>query len=443
MKIKKHIALATLAFVLLPCRVFATINLELTQGLAGALPIAIVPFKGQPETQKTGANIAYIIRQDLHNSGRFRDFAVNAMSHFPHAPSDIDPDYWRHQDIDTVVVGQVRRLIKGYVEVEVALVDLYPPQDKVHPTSEGKLILFKHRYRIKTSGMRRLAHHISDSIYKKLTGTPGVFSTHLAYVLVQQDQQGQKQYQLEISDVDGFNPKTLLLSKQPIMSPTWSPDGNAIAYVSFEGHRSAIFVQNIRSGQRHRIAAFPGVNGAPAWSPDGHSLALVLTQTGTPKLYRLDLRTHHLTQLTQGLSIDTEPVWSPDGRALLFTSDRGGSPQIYRLNLKTKQITRLTFDGHYNAHASYTANGRLIALLHKDEHLFSIAALDTKTGALTPLTPEGLHDSPCIAPNGSMIVYATRDTGRRVLNMVSIEGAVRLRLPAQQGDVQSPAWSPL
>ena len=384
---------------------YGAINLELTQGIDGASPITILPFGENDDP------ITDVIRADLKNSGRFRVISSQEAA-------------------DHVVTGSIKKASFNQYEVEFKLLEKF--------SGKNTLLLTKH-YTVNTHQVRRLAHHISDVIYEQLIGEKGIFSTHIAYVLVQRPQ-----YILEIADIDGVNAHPLLVSKQPIMSPAWAPDGKRLAYVSFEGNRSSIYIEDVSTGNRYKVASYAGVNGAPAWSPDGKKLALVLSKDGNPKIYSLDLAYKSLTQLTRGLSLDTEPNWSPDGRFLVFTSNRGGkNPQIYRLTLANNSIERLTFSGDYNATASYDTRGLRIAMLRGERGRYNIAIQDLKTGRTRVLTDSGMDESPSIAANGSMVVYATRYNGRGVLGMVSSDERIKLRLPAREGDVQGPAWSPL
>jgi len=419
----KILKVCIIGVLLLATNVYAALDLELTQGIDKALPIAIMSFSEHND-------IADIISSDLQNSGRFRVVNIDAPQQISYGVHAVNYAYWAQQKIDNVVIGSTRSTGKKY-KIRFKLLDVY-----------GKSILLNKDYIIPKTQLRALAHHISDLIYQEVTGERGVFSTKIAYILVQRNPGKPTKYSLIAADADGYNPKQLLASSEPIMSPAWSPDGKNIAYVSFENKQAAIYIQNIATGKRTLITQFPGINGAPAWSPDGEQLALVLSKTGYPKIYLLNLQTKKLQQITHGYSMDTEPSWSPDGKSIIFTSDRGGSPQIYQLDLQSKNIQRLTFQGGYNARASFTPDGKNIVMLNRDNSMFNIAIQNLTTGQVTILTQFGMNKSPSVAPNGKMIAYATDYGGQGVLAEVSIDGLIKLRLPSQEGNVQEPAWSP-
>lgn len=404
--------------LLLSLNAYSALNLELTQGVDKALPIAIVPFTN-------GTDVSAVINTDLENSGVFR-----LMNDEQDAANIDNNNYWKQQKVNSIITGRVTTIGDQY-SIKFKLLDVY-----------GNSVLLDQQFSANKQDFRSLAHHISDLIYQKLIGIRGIFSTRIAYVLVQRIPGKSTQYKLLIADADGFNPQVMLKSTQPIMSPAWSPDGKKIAYVSFEDKVAAIYLQTVASGERTLISKLPGINGAPAWSPDGTKLTLVLTKTGYPKIYTLDLASKHLRQITKGPSLDTEPNWSPDGKSIIFTSDRGGSPQIYQANIKTQKIKRITYKGNYNARASFTANGKSIVMLHSEGGMFNIALQDLASGRIDILTKSRMDESPSIAPNDAMIVYATNYGGQGVLGEASVDGKVKLRLPAQDGEVQEPAWSP-
>ncbi len=424
----------------------AELNLELTKGIDRALPIAVVPFAGQArdasnsDTKQAQQNIAATIQSDLQHSGRFKVTDPQSIKRFPHTADGINYRYWQKLGVDDIVVGNVEPAGIGKVKVSFDLIDVYG-KAKTGPGGSNYLLASK-EFVVKKSDLRRLAHHISDIVYKELTGKAGIFSTRVAYIVVQRTQGKPPQYLLEVSDFDGYDPHVLLHSDQPIMSPAWSPDGKELAYVSFEKKHAEIYVVDVASGKRRLVTSYPGINGAPAWSPNGKQLAVVLSKGGNPRIYTIDLATNKVTVVTRGWSIDTEPSWAPDGKSLLFTSDRGGSPQIYRVNLANGKIARMSFNGSYNASASFAPDGQEIVMLHKNGGLFNVALQNLHTGTFNLLTNLGQDQSPTMAPNGSMVMYATRFGGRGVLAVASTDGRVQMRLPARNGDVQEPAWSP-
>src|SRR3990167_1682944 len=418
----------------LSCSAFAILSMELTQGISGAIPIAIVPFAG---TSAAPQNVSTIISNDLQNSGRFKVYGQSALSVTPSTVREVSADYFRRLGTDNVVVGRVEAIGGDRYQISFQLLDMFRGK------GEQSIVLNK-TYTVSSSQLRMLSHHLSDLIYEKITGIRGIFSTKVAYVVVQRSQSNQGRYRLEIADQDGYQPRQLLVSSEPIMSPSWSTNGRQLAYVSFENRRAGIYLQEVATGARRLLSAFPGINGAPAWSPDGKKLALVLSKSGAPNIYVMDIASGHLTQVTHDFYINTEPAWSPNGRSLLFTSTRGGGPQIYQVNLGSGGVTRISYEGDYNARASYTYDGNHVAMIHRTAGIYRIAVLDLDSGTLRVLngTAAGDSASPSIAPNGSMILYDTVYQGRNVLGMISADGRIQLVLPERNGEAQDPAWSP-
>lgn len=408
-------------FILLFAQQMFALDLELTQGINSALPIAINSFGADSISQELGQ----IIENDLTLSGQFKIVSGPQGSNAQSAVSTL-----RQLGADSVVTGRVNRAGNKY-EISFTLIDAVANSTNLLTKS----------YQINPNQLRSLAHHISDEVYQKLTGERGIFSTRIAYISVQRSLQ-RTRYSLEVADADGHNPQSLLISSEPIMSPSWSPSGKQISYVSFEKKRAQIFTVSVETGQRRLITSFPGINGAPAWSPDGNHLAVVLSKSGSAKIYDVNVNSGNMKQLTFGDAIDTEPRYAPDGTSLLFTSGRGGSPQIYRLSLATGQVSRITFEGNYNARASYTPDMKNIVMLHRDDRQFNIGLQNASGGPIASLTFSGRDESPSVSPNSRLVLYATHDQDKGVLGIVSIDGRIRMKLPAREGDVQEPAWSP-
>ncbi len=408
----------------------AALTIEITRGMEGAAPIAVVPFDISNNRYPPPQDVSGIIAADLARSGRFAPLDERDMLSKPSEVKQVRFQDWRTLGVDNLVIGKV----------ETAGTDKYRIQFRLFDVYRGRQIT-GHSIPATAAQLRYVAHRISDMIYQKLTGEPGAFATHIAYVEVDK-KAGYKEYRLLLADSDGFNARTLLTSRQPLMSPAWSPDGRQLAYVSFEKRRASIYIQDTGSGKRRKVAGFTGINGAPAWSPDGSRLALTLSRDGNPEIYVLRLKDGHLKRLTFGPAIDTEPVWSPDGKSLVFTSDRGGSPQLYRMSSAGGQAKRLTFEGSYNASADFSPDGRHLAMVNGEGGRYRIAVLDLDSGLFHVVSDGKLDESPSFAPNGSMIIYATEAGHRGVLAAVSSDGRFRQRLSVQKGDVREPVWSP-
>ncbi|QKT04312.1 Tol-Pal system beta propeller repeat protein TolB [Ectothiorhodospiraceae bacterium 2226] len=411
------------------------LTIEITRGEEGALPIAIVPF-GWEGRGDVPEEVAAIVRANLERTGRFAPIDVRDLPSRPREASEVNFRDWRALGVQNLVVGRLQVTGPNRYALRFQLFDVY----------RGSQLA---GYSISASdrSLRRAAHQISDIIYENLTGDRGAFDTHIAYVRVERDGRGEPSYALAVADSDGYNEQVILTSSQPLMSPAWAPDGKRLAYVSFERGRSQVWVQNIVTVHREVVASFDGINSAPAWSPDGRRLALTLSKDGTPDVYVLDLQTRALQRVTEGFAINTEPAWSADGRSIVFTSDRGGRPQLYRIEVNARGVPsgrpqRLTFDGGYNASPSLSPDGRRVAMVHATDNGFGIGVMDLGSRELRVVSDAGRDESPHFAPNGQMIIYATRAGGRGVLEVVSADGRAHHRLTTRQGDVREPAWSP-
>ncbi len=404
----------------------AELVIEVTDWVQNPTPVAVVPFGG---AQGLPENISQIVENDLRRSGLFRPIPQRDMLSLPTRQSDIFYRDWRLLGAKYLIIGQLQ-VVAGEHTLKYQLFDVL-----------SQKLVVSNSWKSSVSGLRDLAHRVSDDVYEAITGIRGAFSTKILYV-EDLKKPGSGRYRLVKADADGAREHVILASKDPILSPSWSNDLKQVAYVSFETSRPAIFRQNIATGQREQLTNFKGLNGAPAWSPDNSKLAMVLSKDGNPEIYILEIATKKFTRVTSHFAIDTEPNWNSDGSGIIFTSNRGGSPQIYQVTLASGRVERLTFEGNYNARPRISPDGKSMVMVHRHNDVFHIAWQDLVSGDIRILTETHLDESPSIAPNGAMLLYATRHQGKGVLAAVSMDAGVKFRLPSKKGDVREPAWSP-
>ena len=400
----------------------AQLSIEITGGGANKIPVAIADFGGDARASQT---LTGVVRADLERCGLFQMINASGVSMTETTPPNFAD--WKGRGADALAAGSIGGSADGRQEARFRLYDI----NKESALTGAAFVA-------SPSMLRATGHRIADAIYEALTGEPGFFATRIAYVV----RSGKHRYELFIADVDGQNAQVALRSREPIISPVWSPDGSRLAYVSFENKKPIIYVHSLASGQRTVVANFKGSNSAPAWSPDGSRLAVVLSKDGGSQIFMVNANGSGVRRVTSGASINTEPVFSPDGQSIYFTSDRGGSPQIYRSGVNGGDAQRVTFEGSYNVSPRISPDGKTLAFISRRDGGFRLAVMDLASRQVQVLTDSRKDESPSFAPNSRMILIATEMGGRGVLSAVSIDGRVKQRLSISAGDVREPAWGP-
>lgn len=419
-----YLVTSLLALCCFVTNVHAALEIEITGGGAQQIPIAVVPF-GQENTLKT--QLSKVVSDDLRRSGLFKLLQTSGVAQLPTNANDINLAQWQALQAQAVSVGNVQSIGANRYKVSFQLVDVLKQS-----------ILTSLEYTVTAKQMRMLGHKIADQIYSKLTGEGGMFASRIAYIV-----KTKSRYYLKVADSDGANAKTLASSREPIISPKWSPDGLKVAYVSFEKKKPVIYIQWLFENKRMVLANFKGNNSAPAWSPDGNKLAIVLTYGGNSQVYTINADGSGVKQLVRSYGIDTEPTWSSDGQWVYFTSDRGGRPQIYKVPSQGGQAVRVTYDGRYNVSPRLSQGDRYLATIRNEGGRYLVALQDLASGQVQLLSEGSKDESPSFSPNGRVILYAASRGGRGNLASVSLDGAVKQRLKESSGDVREPAWGPL
>jgi TolB protein len=404
----------------LPVNSFAQLRVEVT-----GLGVTLIPLNmnGFRDEASASQKISSIVQADLERAGQFK--LTNSVLSMDET-SRPEFSVLRERGMENFVSGSVTKLADGRYDVRFRLWDLLKAQD-----------LGGASYAVSSSDLRRSAHQISDYIYEKLTGVKGIFSTRIAYVT-----KVKGSFHLWIADADGENAQAALTSPEPIISPSWSPDGLQLAYVSFETRKPVVYVHDVASGKRHVVANFKGSNSAPSWAPDGKSLAVTLSRDGGSQIFSVPVAGGEATRLTSSSGIDTEPTFTPDGSAIYFVSDRAGSPQIYRMPAKGGPTQRVTFTGNYNISPALSPDGNTLAYISRQGGQFKLYVMNLNTEKAQPLSDTSFDERPSFSPNGKLIIYATQLQGREALMMVNPDNKISSRLSGKEGDIREPHWGP-
>jgi TolB protein len=420
--------ISLLAILILPIFCASELFLEITKGSEDPFKVAMIPFAGSSIISK---KLDAVIRNDLNRTGEFSMLDKRLLLPLKMEDEDINYQDWKLLGMDYVIAGNIIN-DKNSIDVDYEIYDI----QKKRKIRSSKVFGLPNQ-------LRQLAHYTSDGIYESIAGIKGIASTKLLYVNEIKSGDIKSRYRLMLADSDGANEQTLLSSSEPIISPSWSPDGKKVAYVSFETGLANVFIQNISTGKRDSVLSKNTQISSPSWSPDGKYLSLTLYQDGNAEIYILRLRDKTLTRMTNQFAIDTESSWSPKGNKILFTSGRSGSPQIYELDLRrlNSKAKRITFEGSYNAKASYLPNEEGIIFVNRSaDGLFHIALKYKKENFIRILTEAKMDESPSVAPNGNMVIYGITEEDQSMLAGFSLSGA-SFKLPASQGEVREPSWS--
>ena len=425
----KKLLLIPLLLIFLPS-LFSQLRIEIRGGLENPISIAVVPLRWNLDSRQE-LFIHQIIKADLESFGEFDVIPPENMLSLPTKKEEVFYKDWRLLGTDYLVIGDINKSVtESDIEVSFLIFDVIRERIVHKGTVLGPI-----------DSIRRVGHKVSDVIYEKVQGIPGIFSTQIAYI--DKPSKLDQNYNLMISDIDGYESISLFSSPQPLMSPSWSPDKKNIAYVSFEEGTSRIFIQKLSNADRIGLKLEEGINSSPNWSPNGDKLSAVLSKTGNPDIFIYDLETSSWSQLTKHFGIDTEPDWSPSSKKILFTSNRSGSPQIYEVDTRTKRVKRITYEGTYNARGRYLPDGKSIVFVHRSNGIFHIATQNLRSGKIRVLTDTSLDESPTVSPNGNVIIYATKSGDKDILAGITLDGKTKFIMPSLKGEAREPSWSPL
>ena len=393
-------------------------------------PISVLPIVADKQGQDS---LGKLIKDDLSYSTLFRFVDPSPI---PSSWEQVKSTDWKQLGVGYVVRGEFSEESEQRAVLRIQLWDTIKKEEVVFVV------------RGYTKLLRDIAHKVADIIYTKITGEPGFFTSRIAYI-----RKSKMVYDLMIADYDGYNSQSAFTSREPILSLAWSPEGNRIAYVSFENKKPQVWIQDLDTATRQLVANFHGNNSAPAWSPDGQYLAVTLTIDGRSQIYIVRVGGRQAPRrLMDSPGIDTEPCWSPDGNTIYFTSDRGGVPQIYKIPANGGEVKRISFTNNYNARPRISPDGRYLTHLTKvssGDYRIAVMALDrgeaeASSLGMFVLTDTSADESPSFSPNGRLILYSTQNSsGQGILAMASLDARNRTWLSVPGYDLQGPAWGPI
>ena len=410
------------------------IEIDIDKGTIDPLKIAIVDFLGTPgQESSVGADIAGVVTNNLERSGFFRPLP---KASFIEKLGDINvqPRFgdWRIIEAQALVTGQARLESDGRLRVEFRLWDAYAEQQ-----------LTGLQFFTTPDNWRRVAHLISDAIYKRLTGEDGYFDTRIVYVS-ETGPKNNRVKRLTIMDQDGHNPRMLTRGNELVLTPRFSPNSQEITYLAYRNNQPRVYVLDIETGQQEVVGEFPGMTFAPRFSPDGQKIIMSLQRGGNADIYTMDLRSRQVTRLTNTAAIDTAPSYSPDGRQIAFESDRGGSQQIYVMNADGSNQRRISFGQGSYATPVWSPRGDLISFTKISGGRFVIGVM-RPDGTGDRVLTEGYHnEGPTWAPNGRVLMFFRETRGAQGgPNLWTVDVTGHNERPAPTPTFASdPAWSP-
>jgi TolB protein len=429
-----------LAVVLVAAPARAELRIDINKGTVQPMPIAISPFFGErPQDGEIGKNVTQVISANLERSGLFKPIDPKAFIQTPAALRTQPPRFpdWRALNAQALVHGNVEVQSDGRLKIEFRLWDVFGEAQM-----EGRV------YTTAPQNWRRVAHIISDAIYKRITGEDGYFDTQIVYISESGPLQ-RRIKRLAIMDQDSANHRFLTDGRALVLTPRFSPTAREITYLAYVNNRPRVYLYNVDTGQQEVLGDFPGMTFAPRFSPDGNRVIMSMAQNGNSDIYTMDLRTRRVQRLTDTPAIDTSPCYSPDGSQVVFNSDRAGSQQLYVMSASGDNVRRISFGNGRYATPVWSPRGDLIAFTKITEGDFFIGVMRPDGSGERLLTKAFLVEAPTWAPNGRVLMYFKQNPsdsrgqgGGSRLYSIDLTGYNEREI-ATPADGSDPAWSAL